>query len=123
MRLTRRSLFPDDATEDEIKTKLASMGAGLKSKYGAYAAADNLSGASKRGATGENQLVNQVGVVTAQNVLGGLSTIGLTTTFFPSLPLSSATTPPITPVHIKLRIEHGYELLWDNSDWNARNVV
>ncbi|KAG8914622.1 hypothetical protein FRC01_003991, partial [Tulasnella sp. 417] len=42
--LGRRSLFPDDATDDEIKTKLASMGSNLRGKYSAYGSADAISG-------------------------------------------------------------------------------
>ncbi|KIO34071.1 hypothetical protein M407DRAFT_150488 [Tulasnella calospora MUT 4182] len=59
IRLGRRSLFPDDATDDEIKTKLASMGSNLRDKYGAYGSADTLSGGSKRRGIGQNQLINQ----------------------------------------------------------------
>ncbi|KAG9017113.1 hypothetical protein FRB90_001717 [Tulasnella sp. 427] len=59
MRLSRRSLFPDDATEDDIKSKLSSMGAGLKSKYGAYTGADSITSSSKRRGIGENKLINQ----------------------------------------------------------------
>ncbi|KAG8927180.1 hypothetical protein FRC00_002232 [Tulasnella sp. 408] len=59
IRLGRRSLFPDDATDDEIKIKLSSMGSNLRDKYGAFASADSISGGSKRRGIGQNQLINQ----------------------------------------------------------------
>lgn len=59
IRLNGRSLFPDDATDDDIKGKLASLGANLKDKYSAYGSANSLSGSAERRGIGENKLINQ----------------------------------------------------------------